>query len=382
MLIRDQFTFFTQKVFFSTRSFFSSLTSTPRYDDPASTCLYLKHPLLLQPPSNSLNKQTENDTTILDENPIVIQRNLLPQKDENALRLVIISDTHGKEKLLGKIPPCDIFIHCGDILLTSRMFSREYNLKSLKKFNNWLGKIDAKWRIVIGGNHDRILEKLSVEECQKILFNANYLHNSYVKCNNISIFATPFSHGYSSNMAFQSNEFLTKTMQTLPALTDILITHGNSTAISSKINNHLHLYGHQHNSFGIYKSNEKVFPMENSQFPSLLSNGLTKYSINGVVLDGSYKQAHPIVVIDMPNKSILSNDILDSIPSLPSVPTSPKLTAATSTSSLSPSSSASPSPSNVVPPNTILFQSEIDDTILQKVSIKTSRNAKIVPESF
>jgi 3',5'-cyclic AMP phosphodiesterase CpdA len=66
----------------------------------------------------------------------------------NFVRFVCISDTHEKlEELLPKIPDGDVLIHCGD-------FTNFGETEQILKFNNELGTLPHKYKIVIAGNHE------------------------------------------------------------------------------------------------------------------------------------------------------------------------------------------------------------------------------------
>jgi predicted phosphodiesterase len=67
------------------------------------------------------------------------------------MRLVIISDTHGKHNLIGSLPEGDVLAHAGDFM-NSGLFPDE-----ILSFNRWLGEQPIKHRVVCGGNHDRLL---------------------------------------------------------------------------------------------------------------------------------------------------------------------------------------------------------------------------------
>lgn len=67
----------------------------------------------------------------------VIENALLPVLKDGYSRIVIVSDTHDKHSYLTNLPKCDLFIHAGDILLTSRNFSYAREMKKLADFNVW-----------------------------------------------------------------------------------------------------------------------------------------------------------------------------------------------------------------------------------------------------
>jgi len=76
-------------------------------------------------------------------------------------RFMIISDTHSfkfgdAEPVNGKfkhpLPKCDVLLHCGD--LTHRGGLDEY-----RDCIEMLGSIEAEYKLVIAGNHDRTLDR-------------------------------------------------------------------------------------------------------------------------------------------------------------------------------------------------------------------------------
>lgn len=171
-------------------------------------------------------------------------------------QIVLISDTHlHHEKLI--VPPCEILIHCGDISNRGSRMDDIDNLNEYKKFNEWIGKQNAKYKIVIGGNHDYYLEKIGKEASQKLLNNCIYLCNDYTIIDNLKIYGSPTSKGCSNNKAFQSdhfmNEFYKDSDKNLDI--DILLTHGPVSKDFVKKYNNLKLYswGHFHAEYGIYK---------------------------------------------------------------------------------------------------------------------------------
>lgn len=47
----------------------------------------------------------------------------LPPNNPGVTRIVIVSDTHTRHAALGDLPIGDVFVHCGDILMSSSFFS-------------------------------------------------------------------------------------------------------------------------------------------------------------------------------------------------------------------------------------------------------------------
>ena len=237
-------------------------------NDKNIDCVYLKHP---------------------EYSPRKLRRENIPNCEGSCIRLLILSDSHEAHHLLKVLPECDVFIHCGDILTISRLLSKNAGIKRLKMFNEWLGTIPAKAKIVIAGNHDNPIEVMGKDKSKELFTNAIYLENDKIKIGNISIWGTPLSHGSSSNKAFQSKRFETATEKECPESVDILITHGQCPELESKIKHKIHLWGHNHNSYGIR------FPgdiLNNQPVPSL--------SICSPIMNGSFSLKNSPIVIDIP----------------------------------------------------------------------------------
>ncbi|GAX26125.1 hypothetical protein FisN_24Hh002 [Fistulifera solaris] len=77
------------------------------------------------------------------------------ENDQQSLRIVVVSDTHGMEDTLpldnsdGKLPDGDLLLHLGDFAI-DRGPVQAY----LESFDKWLAKQPHKYKIVLRGNHD------------------------------------------------------------------------------------------------------------------------------------------------------------------------------------------------------------------------------------
>jgi predicted phosphodiesterase len=222
----------------------------------------------------------------------------LPEKKTGMVRIIIISDTHERHTKLHNFPKGDILIHCGDVLMTSRLSSVMSGLRKLLWFNEWIKCVPCKHKIVIGGNHDGVMEKVGKIAVQSVLSNAIYLENDLIECEGLRIWGTPYSAGKSSNKAFQSEDFKTSTMQKAPLFeVDILLTHGHCPELEEKVPHTVHLWGHAHSSYGVRR-------------PPMVLNGSTvrSLSICAPIMDKYFRPAHLPFVLDMPSKrNILGN---------------------------------------------------------------------------
>ena len=69
------------------------------------------------------------------------------------MKIFAVADTHTKHRNI-IVPEVDIFIFAGDMIdFTNR-------LDLYVDFNNWLGTIPCRHKIIIAGNHDELFEKL------------------------------------------------------------------------------------------------------------------------------------------------------------------------------------------------------------------------------
>ena len=149
----------------------------------------------------------------------------------------------------------------------------------------WLYTLPAKHIIVIGGNHDAILEELGHEEAQKLLSNCHYLLNSFIDIPELPQFrfiGCPISSGKSRNSGFQSEEMKQNAQDfalTLKATADennnksgiggntgnknaekaenavvVLATHSPSVEnLISILKPDIHCYGHYHDFYGVIR---------------------------------------------------------------------------------------------------------------------------------
>lgn len=136
----------------------------------------------------------------------------LPPLPDDAYRVVCISDTHDAHRLLC-LPPADVLIHAGDIMMTSRKFSSKDCARKAADFNEWLGEAtQVSHKVVIGGNHDAYLESLGAAGARSALSNATFLEFEELCLSHprhprrvapLWVYGAPFSHGHSGNDAYQ-----------------------------------------------------------------------------------------------------------------------------------------------------------------------------------
>jgi|EP00505_MAST-04D_sp_SCG-Rhode-Island_P000428 predicted phosphohydrolase len=222
-------------------------------------------------------------------------------KPPGSIRIVIVSDTHERHGLLD-IPDGDVLLHTGDFLMMNPLFSTARSLEKMREFNEWLGRLPHAEKILIGGNHDKILETLGKDASQEILSNCTYLENDFVELScGISVFGTPASKrnsAFSPNDAFQySVADLKDIVRAAPLKCDVFMCHGPPDSLppvmeyieTNPESPQLCIFGHIHERHGV-----EVFG----------DNGRIVLGLNGAVLgQGFHPSRAPIVHDFIPKTS-------------------------------------------------------------------------------
>lgn len=97
------------------------------------------------------------------------------------MRIVCISDTHELHHEL-IVPPGEILIHAGDICHMS-------SARKLSEFNAWLGSLPHRHKIIVPGNHDRILAEQP--DLRNLITNASLLINESIRVEGLNIWGSP-----------------------------------------------------------------------------------------------------------------------------------------------------------------------------------------------
>lgn len=196
------------------------------------------------------------------------------------MNLVFISDTHCQlDKIT--IPEGDILIHSGDLTYRGNISEISEQLNILyEKTKNF------KHRILICGNHDWLGER-NPELMRQLCHENNiiYLDHEAIQIEGINFFGSAFTPEFFS-WAFnvERGEKLKEKWETIPANTNVLITHGPMYGILDKVTMRgspnkgehvgcmdlrnkilnlkdlkVHVYGHIHEGYGITKQNGITF---------------------------------------------------------------------------------------------------------------------------
>jgi len=194
------------------------------------------------------------------------------------MKIVCISDTHNFHDRL-EVPEGDMLIHAGDFTLAG-------SLSEVIDFNDWLGTLSHKHKIIIAGNHDRCLGQNDTLGF-KMITNGTYLQNSGIDIEGIKIWGSPLTpafKGMRGGLTFHADRdgrAIKRTWQGIPKKIDILITHGaplgildyvvsgndagknvGDAVLAEKVKQRkpkYHIFGHIHEGYGTVKIGRTKF---------------------------------------------------------------------------------------------------------------------------
>jgi Icc-related predicted phosphoesterase len=186
------------------------------------------------------------------------------------MRIVVISDTHGKHDELGLLYG-DVLIHCGDMC---NAFGQ--NVQDIANLDNWFGKQKFQRIFCVGGNHDFVLQQGS--KVGKVEFqNAIYLQDQSYQYQGVNFFGSPWVPEISEWAFYLDDKALEEKWSQIPDRTNVLITHTPPHGILDrnssgkccgcpelfkrvqKLCPRLHCFGHIHASFGVTEFNGTTF---------------------------------------------------------------------------------------------------------------------------
>jgi Icc-related predicted phosphoesterase len=176
------------------------------------------------------------------------------------MRIAVISDTHGRPFT---IPPCDVFIHCGDITAGG-------TLEETEAFAKWLRCQDqVKVSLLVPGNHDRCFQEFPAEVddvfCED---NVCVLVDKGIVLEGIQFWGSPWTPPFMDWWFMADEDKLHLKYMQAPEKIDVLITHGpphgiqdpgwqaehvGSTALLEAVNSRKvthHVFGHLHGAGG------------------------------------------------------------------------------------------------------------------------------------
>lgn len=167
------------------------------------------------------------------------------------MKILHISDTHGKHRELTDMPSADVLVHSGDI-------SNYGTEDEVLDFLNWLIELPYKHKIFVIGNHDLCLwDAIGIEDLPADI---HFLQDYSVEIDGYKFFGLAYNHPE----------------KLIPDDVDVVITHEPPVMIldrsigihwgNSPLRNRIlevkpkyHLFGHAHGDYGVLKQDGIVF---------------------------------------------------------------------------------------------------------------------------
>jgi Icc-related predicted phosphoesterase len=199
-----------------------------------------------------------------------IQKPTRPPLSNTTLRLVLLSDTHQLHREVD-VPNGDILIHAGDFTLFSE------SMESVADFNDWLGQLPHRHKIVVPGNHESFLEEDPSQ--RSLLDNATVLIDEGTEVEGLRIWGSPITPLYGVAFGLSSAKDRKRAYARIPDGIDVLISHGPPfgildtdpvsgshegcrellEAVTQRIRPKLHVFGHIHAAYGIFGTEPTTF---------------------------------------------------------------------------------------------------------------------------
>jgi Icc-related predicted phosphoesterase len=173
--------------------------------------------------------------------------------------IACIADTHGRAF---EIPPCDVFIHAGDITAGG-------SLPETAAFAGWLGQqTQAKHKLLTPGNHDAVFQQ--EPDLVRHIFSgiATVLIDEGATINGVEFWGSPWTPPFMNWWWMMAEDGLKEIYKRMSEDVDILFTHGPpygifdtgyqephvgskslGNAVSHRMINH-HIFGHLHHDGG------------------------------------------------------------------------------------------------------------------------------------
>jgi len=193
------------------------------------------------------------------------------------LKLIHISDTHGRHRELTKLIPSDtdILVHSGD-------WSHFEWTEETEAFLKWFKEMPGEHKILVSGNHDGPFSKSADVYSEFDLEGVHYLENQSIEIEGIKFYGSPnVRMDFEMSFTYFNDSEALSLWKNIPEDTEVLITHGpahgtlDQNISSGKVKSFgcriletelqklkklkLHLFGHVHEAKGVEKKNGVIF---------------------------------------------------------------------------------------------------------------------------
>ncbi len=184
--------------------------------------------------------------------------------------LVLFADTHELHREV-EVPAGDILICAGDFTMFSKSVS------AIEDFNDWLGELPHRHKIVVPGNHEFFLE--SNPDRRSLLDNAKVLIDEGVEIGGLNIYGSPMTPLLGAAFGKSSPKDRARTWSKVPNDAHVLVTHGppfgildlppdqnermGDPELRSRVRAlrdlKLHVFGHIHGAYGTVEQDGVTF---------------------------------------------------------------------------------------------------------------------------
>jgi Icc-related predicted phosphoesterase len=189
---------------------------------------------------------------------------------EDRVRILALSDTHELHRTINTPLEGDLLIHAGDFSFF------HHDLPMVRDFNLWLGELRFRHKIVVPGNHERIMYERP--ELRGLITNATLLVNESLAIEGVKLWGSPVTcddEAFGCSTADERRALYAS----IPEDTDIVITHGppygvrdvefrgggihrgcpELMAAIERVKPQVHIFGHMHASRGAERRGETTF---------------------------------------------------------------------------------------------------------------------------
>jgi predicted phosphodiesterase len=210
------------------------------------------------------------------------------------MRIVAISDTHGRHDVLN-LPPGDVLVHAGD-------FTGRGTPWEIIEFARWLHARPFAHRVVVAGNHDRLFESdpglaqsLLREHCPGVV----YLQDDGAVVGGLTFWGSPWQPRF-MDWAFnlERGPELARVWARVPDGVDVLVTHGPPQGVLDRTRHGLNV-GCEELAAALVRIAPKVHIFGHIHAGSGEQKQAGVHFVNACILDALYQPTNPPRVIEL-----------------------------------------------------------------------------------
>jgi len=185
------------------------------------------------------------------------------------MKCFLISDSHGFHNQIVIPPDIDCIIHSGDSTNYWELYKNQLEADS---FIDWFSKLDIKYKVMCGGNHDHyLMKKYNIDKIKDL--GIIYNEHGYEEVNGRLFFLSNYTPTFGDWFFMKDRVKISRYWEELIEGIDVLITHGPPRSIMDlsydrmgklefcgdgalykkilKINPKIHTFGHLHSNSDI-----------------------------------------------------------------------------------------------------------------------------------